>query len=51
MSELSISRYFSLKTAVETVGGNAINVLTFGTGKKQVQDCSVAWIVARQHPG
>lgn len=51
MPELLLSSFFSLKTAVETVGGNSINVLTFSTGRKQAQECNIAWIIARQHPG
>ena len=51
MAEYSLANFISLKTVTETVGRNSISVVTFGTGKKQIKDCSVAWIMGRQHPG
>jgi hypothetical protein len=51
MAEHSLANYVSLKTVIETVGRNSISVVTIGTGKRQIKDCSVAWIMGRQHPG
>jgi len=51
MAEYSLSNFVSVKTVTETVGRNSITVVTVGTGKKLIKDCSVVWILGRQHPG
>lgn len=47
----SIDSVISVKSVVETVGRNSVNVVTIGTGRKPIQDCAVAWVLGRQHPG
>lgn len=51
MSNKLLSNYVNIKSAVETVGGNYINVVTIGTGKSSLKDSGVVWVLGRQHPG
>lgn len=41
----------SIKPLVETIGGNKINVVTVSCGQKEIENCKVVWVIARQHPG
>lgn len=51
VAEYSLAQFVSIKAVTETVGRNSISVVTLGTGRKPIKECSVAWVIARQHPG
>ena len=40
----------TVKKVCESIGNNAINLITISTGKNIAKDSKVVWILARQHP-
>jgi hypothetical protein len=50
LMEKKYSNFISIKKLCETVGKNAINLITISTGKQAVKDSKIIWILGRQHP-
>ena len=42
--------FLSIKLLCETVGKNAVNLISISTGKQAIKDSKIVWILARQHP-
>jgi murein tripeptide amidase MpaA len=50
LAEKKYANFISIKKLCETVGKNAINLITISTGKQVIKESKIIWILARQHP-
>lgn len=50
LADKKYQNFLSIKLLCETVGKNAVNLISISTGQQAIKDSKIVWILARQHP-
>lgn len=50
LTDKKYHNFISIKKLCDSIGKNAINLITISTGKQSIKDSKIIWILARQHP-